>query len=67
MKNYLTKRNKESIEKMVACIGYLPAERVFYIDKEVNGDQFRFYSIYQKKVISYVRGKMKRMYLGCLN
>ena len=65
--NYLTKKNRESIEKMVSCIGYLPAERVFYIDKEVNGYRFRFYSIYQKKVISYVRGKMKRMYLGQLN
>lgn len=65
--NYLTKKNKQTIEKMVSCIGYLPAERVFYIDKEVNGYQFRFYSIYQKKVISYVRGKMKRMYFGQLN
>ena len=65
--NYLTKKNKQTIEKMVSCIGYLTAERVFYIDKEVNDYQFRFYSIYQKKVISYVRGKMKRMYLGQLN
>ena len=34
--DYLTKKNKQTIEKMVSCIGYLPAERVFYIDKEVN-------------------------------
>lgn len=57
---------KNKIEQIVASIGYYPVERVWFIDKEINGVRFRFFSIYKVKVEKYVRGKMKRMYRGWL-
>lgn len=57
---------KNKIEQIVASIGYYPVERVWFIDKEINGVRFRFFSIYKAKVEKYVRGKMKRMYKGWL-
>lgn len=55
---------KNKIEQIVASIGYYPVERVWFIDKEINGVRFRFFSIHKAKVEKYVRGKMKRMYRG---
>ena len=57
---------KNKMEQIVASIGYYPVERVWFIDKEINGVRFRFFSIYKAKVEKYVRGKMKRMYRGWL-
>ena len=57
---------ENKIEQIVASIGYYPMERVWFIDKEINGVRFRFFSIYKVKVEKYVRGKMKRMYRGRL-
>lgn len=57
---------KNKIEQIVASIGYYPMERVWFIDKEINGVRFRFFSIYKVKVEKHVRGKMKRMYRGWL-
>lgn len=59
-------KEKRKIDQTVASIGYYPMERVWFIDKEINGVRFRFYSIYKAKVEKYVRGKMKRMYRGWL-
>lgn len=57
---------KEKIQWMLASVGYYPMERVWYIDKKINGVQFRFFSVYKAEVEKYIRGKMKRMYLGIL-
>ena len=57
---------QNKIAQTIASIGYYPMERVWFIDKELNGVRFRFFSIYKAKVEKYVRGKMKRMYRGWL-
>lgn len=62
----MNKRQKKKIDQTVSSIGYYPMERVWFIDKEINGVRFRFYSIYKVKVEKYVRNKMRRMYYSSL-
>lgn len=62
----MNKKQKEKIDQTVSSIGYYPMERVWFIDKEINGVQFRFYSVYKAKVEKYVRNKMRRMYYSSL-
>ena len=62
----MNNKQKQKIDQTVLSIGYYPMERVWFIDKEINGVRFRFYSVYKAKVEKYVRGKMKRMYRGWL-
>ena len=62
----MNKKQKEKIDQTVSSIGYYPMERVWFIDKEINGVRFRFYSVYKAKVVKYVRNKMRRMYYNSL-
>lgn len=55
----MNKKQKEKIDQTVSSIGYYPMERVWFIDKEINGVRFRFYSVYKAKVEKYVRNKMR--------
>lgn len=60
----LTIKERENISYVVSCIEYFPLERKYFIDKEINGVYFKLYSVYKSDVEKYIRGKMKRMYLG---
>lgn len=62
----MNKRQKKKVDQTVSSIGYYPMERVWFIDKEINGVRFRFYSVYKAKVEKYVRNKMRRMYYSSL-
>ena len=62
----MNKKQKEKIDQTVSSIGYYPMERVWFIDKEISGVRFRFYSVYKVKVEKYVRNKMRRMYYSSL-
>ena len=63
----LTIKERENISYVVSCMGYFPLERKYFIDKEINGVYFKLYSVYKSDVEKYIRGKMKRMYLGYFN
>ena len=62
----MNKRQKKQIDQTISSIGYYPMERVWFIDKEINGVRFRFYSVYKAKVEKCVRNKMRRMYYSSL-